>query len=347
MPMTAITPGLTEQSLSTAGTGTVNGTTFAVPSNLTLFNWQVTYGTTPASATIIFQGSTDNSTFFTLDTSTNTAGEMRTIFAAVKFVRVSQTARSGGSTTNGFITAKANTGTAGISQSIYFPDGTVAAPSISFASETNTGWYRAGSGNMAAAVAGVSQVSVVTGGFAINPASGFVQLGTNTKINDGGASGKLSLTGTTPMLQFGGTTSGFLAWKSTSVSAMDLRTADDSTFGQMRANVTIPGTIASNGTGGFWISVTSPTISSGFGTSPSIASQNGSWTFRINVGTGGVATSGVVGLPTALTGWNAIVQDFTGGIATRVTASSTTTITITGASAWASGSVLIVIAAAY
>lgn len=42
---------------------------------------------------------------------------------------------------------------------------------------------------------------------------------------------------------------------------------------------------------------TAPTISSGFGTSPSVAASNGTATFTINVGTGGTATSGVIGLP--------------------------------------------------
>lgn len=45
-----------------------------------------------------------------------------------------------------------------------------------------------------------------------------------------------------------------------------------------------------------WVS-TAPTISSGFGTSPSIANNNGTGAFTINVGTGGTATSGVISLP--------------------------------------------------
>lgn len=42
---------------------------------------------------------------------------------------------------------------------------------------------------------------------------------------------------------------------------------------------------------------TTPTISSGFGTSPSVATHNGTFAFTINVGTGGTASSGVIGLP--------------------------------------------------
>lgn len=89
-----------------------------------------------------------------------------------------------------------------------------------------------------------------------------------------------------------------------------------------------------------WLS-TAPTISSGFGTSPSIVSSNGTSSFRVNVGTGGVATSGVVGLPAAATGWNCQVTDTTNNTVTRETANSTTTVTVTAAAAWAASDVLI------
>ncbi len=48
----------------------------------------------------------------------------------------------------------------------------------------------------------------------------------------------------------------------------------------------------------------SPTISSGFGSSPSVTGNNGPTSFEVNVGTGGSASSGVVALPAALTGWD-------------------------------------------
>lgn len=94
-------------------------------------------------------------------------------------------------------------------------------------------------------------------------------------------------------------------------------------------------------------STTAPTISSGFGTSPSIASNNGTSTFRVNVGTGGTATSGVIGLPAAKTGWNCQVTDTSTNIVTRETANSTTSVTVTAASAWAASDVLIFNCAAY
>lgn len=79
-------------------------------------------------------------------------------------------------------------------------------------------------------------------------------------------------------------------------------------------------------------SATAPTISSGFGTSPSIVASNGTCSFQINVGTGGSATSGVIGLPTATTGWVCAVTDITTESTTvfftKQTASSTTTATV-------------------
>ena len=99
-------------------------------------------------------------------------------------------------------------------------------------------------------------------------------------------------------------------------------------------------------------SATAPTISSGFGTSPSVTANNGTAAFRINVGTGGSATSGVIGMPAATTGWNCSVNDLTAAAAhvaynTRQTASSTTSVTVenqttsTGAAvAWAASDIL-------
>ena len=59
-------------------------------------------------------------------------------------------------------------------------------------------------------------------------------------------------------------------------------------------------------------SATAPTISSGFGSSPSVTASNGTAEFEINVGTGGSATNGVIGLPNvALNSWNCTCNDIT------------------------------------
>lgn len=79
-------------------------------------------------------------------------------------------------------------------------------------------------------------------------------------------------------------------------------------------------------------SATAPTISSGFGTSPSIVANNGTCAFQVNVGTGGSATSGVIGLPAASNGWNLQCTDITTNsttvFLTKQTASTTTTATV-------------------
>ena len=98
------------------------------------------------------------------------------------------------------------------------------------------------------------------------------------------------------------------------------------------------------------------TISSGFGTSPSVFNQNGTATFTIGVGTGGTATSGVISLPSTnvAAGWNVHCQDVTTHtIQTVQTATTTGTATLasfnfSGAStAWGSADNLICWARAY
>lgn len=106
------------------------------------------------------------------------------------------------------------------------------------------------------------------------------------------------------------------------------------------------------------LSVTAPTVSSGFGASPSISGTAAS--FRVNVGTGGTATGGVLTMPTAATGWNCHVENLTGTAANRADqrtvqmASTTASVTIqnqtvsTGAAlAWTASDVVSLVCAAY
>lgn len=97
---------------------------------------------------------------------------------------------------------------------------------------------------------------------------------------------------------------------------------------------------------------TAPTIASGFGTGSSIpAGANGTAAFTINVGTGGTATTGVLTMPAATTGWIVSCQDVTTTNGTvfmtkQIGLGTTTSVTIgnftdTGtAGAWASGDIL-------
>lgn len=162
-------------------------------------------------------------------------------------------------------------------------------------------------------------------------------------------------------LQFGGTTSSFPALKRNS-TALEVRLADDSAYGALKsARTSINQLNANQGSGALLIDlVTAPTISSGFGTSPSIVANNGTAAFTVNVGTGGSATSGVIGLPTATTGWNCFVENITAMAANRgdqrtvQTASTTTSVTLqnqtisTGAAlAWTAGDILRISCFAY
>ena len=76
-------------------------------------------------------------------------------------------------------------------------------------------------------------------------------------------------------------------------------------------------------------STTLPTISSGFGTGPTILA-NSTFCFKIVVGTGGAA-SGTIALPTAPNGWLAFAADVTSGstLFLQLTGSTATSVTFT------------------
>jgi hypothetical protein len=342
--------GVTETSFNASSATTLTtGTAFSVPSNGTIFSWQVSYSSPPqTSVTIVTQGSYDNSNWFTIDTSTAVNGELRSFTAAIKFVRCTLSARTGSGTFTCLITVKSGNLITSATAPMLFGDGTASAPSISFTSDTSTGFRHSGStatGAMLFDSIG-SDVFVVGGvgvGLTLNAVS-LLQWGSagvnspDTAIGRN-AAGKIVLTGTTPMLQLGGTTSSFPAIKN-STGNLFVRLADDSAMAPIYASIFgIANPLLTNG---------SPSISSGFGTSPAILSQNGTSTFRVNVGTGGVATSGVIALSlAAATGWNCQVTDMTTNIVTRQTASTTTTVTITAASAWTASDTLIFNCMAY
>lgn len=95
--------------------------------------------------------------------------------------------------------------------------------------------------------------------------------------------------------------------------------------------------------GSLLVSNTAPTISSGFGTLPGIVHNNGTAEIEINVGTGGTATRGVLGLPAAANGWDCRVQDMsTPSKTTTETAFTTTSVTLTASAAWRASDLLLV-----
>jgi hypothetical protein len=72
-----------------------------------------------------------------------------------------------------------------------------------------------------------------------------------------------------------------------------------------------------------------PTISAGFGTSPTILATN-TLAFKITVGTGGAA-NGTISLPTAVNGWLGFAADVTNGnnVFLQLTASTANSVTFT------------------
>lgn len=110
------------------------------------------------------------------------------------------------------------------------------------------------------------------------------------------------------------------------------------------------GYLTNNNNFHIFYSGTNPTIASGFGSTPSIPNANGTLGFTVNVGTGGSASTGVITMPAASTGWSCSVSPNGAPQASAVTYSvptSTTSITLTNytittgvALAWTAGSVL-------
>lgn len=77
---------------------------------------------------------------------------------------------------------------------------------------------------------------------------------------------------------------------------------------------------------------TSPTISSGFCTSPSVIASNGTWSFRVVVGSACATGTGVIGMPAAANGWDCKITSGTASASSvpvmDLTASTTTTVNI-------------------
>lgn len=160
----------------------------------------------------------------------------------------------------------------------------------------------------------------------------------------------------------------FPPWTITSTSAMTITNAVDYYFQNVTCstNVTCTNKYSVGAANGVYVaggavnvnngtyqlagkavaSTTAPTISSGFGTSPTITANN-TMAFKIAIGSGGTASSGVVTMPTANAGWKCDAVDVTtqstSVFTTRETAYTTTSVTFTqfntsmAATAWTAG----------
>lgn len=124
--------------------------------------------------------------------------------------------------------------------------------------------------------------------------------------------------------------------------------------GGFYGSVYIGGEIHDSGERLALMSNTAPTIGSGFGTSPTITANNTS-AFKIVIGSGGTASSGVINLPAAPNGWIAEANDLTNPLfITKQTGESTTSVTLTNytittmvATAWGAADELHVVCKPY
>lgn len=144
----ALQPGINANSFTAVALGAgVNGTAFAVPQGFSpTVSWQTTYTGGPSAVNVVLQGSLDNIAWFTIDTTTNTAGELRYINPiALKFIRGRIVSHTGG--TNITLTLLVNRGFNNVisggtlTTPLLAPNTPVdcSAPGYSFIGDTNTG----------------------------------------------------------------------------------------------------------------------------------------------------------------------------------------------------------------
>jgi len=90
--------GVSQSSIDSTTIATQTGTAYALPSPAAQLAWQVVITGTPVSITILLEGSLDNTTWFTLDSTSVVTGALRSINTPVAFVRARVSAISAGTT---------------------------------------------------------------------------------------------------------------------------------------------------------------------------------------------------------------------------------------------------------
>jgi hypothetical protein len=100
MSQFALNPGIPYALFSASAAGaTTNSSSVAIPPSglkaARRITWQAFYSAVPTTITIALQGSLDDSNWFTLDTTTNTGGEVKTVEHQVNFLRASITTKTG------------------------------------------------------------------------------------------------------------------------------------------------------------------------------------------------------------------------------------------------------------
>jgi hypothetical protein len=189
-------------------------------------------------------------------------------------------------------------------------NGTSGAPAYSFAASPTSGWFWNSNSFLQLTMGGVP--GWMTGGPNIQmPTAGLLGFSSTADPNSGALD---------------------VAW---SRCAANVLCAGNGTQGNTSAEIRASQVTLGNNlkSQNLLLSIVNPTISSGFGTSPSVTNSNGTAAFVVNVGTGGTANSGVIGMPSANAGYVCNVSNRTAKAANRAdntvqTATTGTTITI-------------------
>lgn len=174
-------------SLSTTGAGAVTGTSFSIPSTYAyIVTWTVLSDGSAESS--ILEGSMDNSAWNTIDTQTGATGGSKNFgFTGYRFLRVSQVSRTGGTTTTGtfsvargFINSSsgANLSSLALTGPLSLADGTINIPSLTYSSQADLGFYRAGSSDIRIAASGLDQFRL-SGGNVVVKATGTLGFGSS------------------------------------------------------------------------------------------------------------------------------------------------------------------------
>jgi hypothetical protein len=265
------------------------------------------------TGTISFEATADGQTWFpvyltnlstaTVATTTTTTGQFALTNVGLQQLRARATAAMTGGANLTLTRGVASSARSGVvSGTGLFADGTSGAPSIAFASEPTLGFFRSGTG--ATSYTGATLNMTSSTGAQIVANSGQV-LTLRNGASQGIQIGNASLSFFTAV-SFAAPTTGYLTISTSSVS------------------------------NGVTLKVDAlPTIASGFGTTPTVTAGSTPLAGSVNVGTGGVATSGViafngVAFPSAPF---CVATPSTTNAVTRV-ATSTTQLTFTTTTAW-------------
>lgn len=121
--MIALQQSLPVKSFDAATLSAGNGTPFALLANACQVTWQTIFGSTPSAVSVSIQTSLDGTTWSTVDTSTVTAGAVRSFVTSAIFIRAVINSATGGTTVTVSIVAKF--GLLGLTTPISVTDGSL------------------------------------------------------------------------------------------------------------------------------------------------------------------------------------------------------------------------------